>query len=199
MQKSGVRITRSSREQYRTLCRNTKQAIKTDRNANLEREATELSVAPKRDTFAGYSLLKRQHRTRSKPVFPPESDFTKHYRAHYELGTETPLTVHGCDLSTSASDETLTRDDFDEAVRSLNSNRSAGQDGMSPVLNKHGGPVLLQWIFMLMQRIWTFACELPVFDRLGCLLPIAKKKGGTVVSCFRPICLLTHFELLVTF
>ena len=90
----------------------------------------------------------------------------------------------------------MTRDDFDEAVRSLNSNRSAGQDGMAPELIKHGGPVLLQWIFMLMQRIWTFACELPVIDRLGCLLPIPKKKGGTVVSCFRPICLLTSLYKL---
>ena len=196
MQKSGIRITRSSREQYRTLCRNTKKAIKTDRNLNLEREAAELSEAFKRNTFAGYSLLKRQHRTRSKAVLPPESDFTEHYRAHYELGTETPLTVHGCDVPTSASDESLTRDDFDEAVRCLNSNRSAGQDGMAPEFIKHGGPVLLQWIFLLMQRIWTFTCELPVIDRLGCLLPIPKKKGGTVVSCFRPICLLTSLYKL---
>ena len=104
--------------------------------------------------------------------------------------------MHSCDLPTSACDETLTRDDFDAGVRSLNSNRSAGQDGMAPEFIKHGGPALLQWIFLLMQRIWTFASELPMIDRIGCLLPIPKKAGGTGVSCFRPICLLTSLYKL---
>ena len=42
-----------------------------------------------------------------------------------------------------------------------------------------------------MTRIWTFACELPTADSIGCLLPLPKKAGGTLVSSFRPICLLT--------
>ena len=67
---------------------------------------------------------------------------------------------------------------------------------MAPEFIKHGGSVLLQWIFLLMQRIWLFACELPTIDRLGCLLPIPKKAGGTVVACFRPICLLTSLYKL---
>ena len=196
MQKSGVCVTRSSREKYRTICRETKHAIKNDRNLKLEGEAAELSEAFRQNTFAGYSLLKRQHRTRSKAVLPPEADFTEHYRSHYDLGTETPSSVHSCDLPILACDETLTRDDFDAGVRSLNSNRSAGQDGMAPEFIKHGGPALLQWIFLLMQRIWSFASELPVIDRIGCLLPIPKKAGGTVVSCFRPICLLTSLYKL---
>ena len=196
MQKSGVRVTRSTREQYRKVCCETKQAIKTDRNSLLEREAAELSDAFKTDTFTGYSLLKRQNRTRSKVVLPPEADFTEHYRSHYELGSETPLSVHSCDLPAPVCDETLTRDEFDTGVRSLNSNRSAGQDGIAPEFIKHGGPVLLQWIFLLMQRIWSFASDLPVIDRIGCLLPIPKKAGGTVVSCFRPICLLTSIYKL---
>ena len=51
--------------------------------------------------------------------------------------------------------------------------------------------MLLQWLFVLMTRIWTFACELPTADSIGCLLPLPKKAGGTLVSSFRPICLLT--------
>ena len=93
IQKSGVRITRSTREKYRTLCQDTKRAIKKDRNAKLELEAVELSEAFNQDIFKGYSLLKRQHRTRSKVVLPPDADFTEHYRAHCEPGTETPLIV----------------------------------------------------------------------------------------------------------
>ena len=113
-----------------------------DRNSKLEREARELSDAFKSDTFTGYSLLKRQHRTRSKVVLLPETDFTEHYRQHYQLGSEVPLSVHGCEIPTH--DETLTHDDFDEGVRSLNSNGSAGQDGIAPEFIKHDGPVLLQ-------------------------------------------------------
>ena len=79
LQKSGRRVTRSMREQYRTLCRNTKQAIKADRNTMLEKEADELAQAFSVNTFKGYALLKRQHRSRSKAVLPPESDFTAHY------------------------------------------------------------------------------------------------------------------------
>ena len=196
LQKSGVRITRSTREKYRSLCKDTKRAIKRDRNANLEREASELAIAFNQDRFKGYSLLKRMHRSRSKAVLPPESDFTEHYRAHYNLGNETPLTVDSCELPTTESEETLSQDDFDAGVRALNSNRSAGHDGVAPEYIKCGGPVLLHWIFLLMQRIWTFACELPSADRLGSLIPIPKKAGGTVVSCFRPICLLTSLYKL---
>ena len=189
MQKSGVRITRSIKDKYRA---ETKRAIKADRNAKLELEAAELAQAFKQDTFKGYSLLKRQHRTRSKAVLPPESDFTNHYQTHYELGPEAPLEVLGCDLPPSTNDDTLSRKDFDAGVSSLNSNRSAGQDNVAPEFIKHDGAILLQ-------RIWTFACEHPVIDRLGCLLPIPKKAGGTVVSCFRPICLLTNCMSFLSF
>ena len=88
LKNSGKRVTRSVREKYRTVCRNVKKAIKEDRNATLEKEATELQAAFDQDTFQGYSLLKRQHRSRSKVIPPPVSDFTNHYR--YELGPEGP-------------------------------------------------------------------------------------------------------------
>ena len=196
MQNSGIRVTRAVRERYRIVCRDVKRSINADRNSILEHEATELAEAFSKDTFAGYSLLKRQHKTRSKAVLPPEADFTEHYRSHYELGTEAPLSIHGCDVPSLPADETLTRDDFDAGVRSLNSNRSAGQDSVAPEFIKHGGAVLLQWVFLLMQQIWSFASQLPVIDQIGCLLPIPKKAGGTLVSCFRPICLLTSIYKL---
>ena len=191
LQKSGRRVTRSLRSQYRSLCCETKRAIKNDRNVLLEQEATELSKAFSENTFKGYSLLKQQHRTRSNAILPPESDFTDHYRSHYELGDEVPLELHSCELPSCVNDDTLTRSDFDAGVRSLNSNRSAGQDNVAPEYIKHGGPVLLQWTFVFMTRIWSFACDLPLVDRIGNLLPIPKKSSGTVVSSFRPICLLT--------
>ena len=195
-QKSGKRITRSMQEEYRVLCRQTKRAIKADRNAKLELEASELSKTFAQDTFKGYALLKRQHRTRTKAVLPPEADFTKHYSSHYEPGDETPLSVAGCDLPESTSDNTLSRDDFDKGIQSMNSGRAAGSDHVAPELIKHAGSTLLNLLFVLMQRIWTFSSELPLIDRLGSLLPIPKKAGGTNVSCFRPICLLTSFYKL---
>ena len=90
----------------------------------------------------------------------------------------------------SLTDDTLTHDDFDAGVRSLNSNRSAGHDNVAPEYIKHGGTVLQQWTSVLMCQIWAFACDL-LLDRIGCLLPIPKKASGTVVASFRPICLLT--------
>ena len=196
LQNSGKRVTRSAREKYKAICRETKKAIKSDRNNKLEQEAAELADAFNQDTFKGYSLLKRQHRSRSKAVLPPVSDFTDHYRTHYELGPEDPLVISGCELPPSESDDILTQDDFDKGISSLNSNRSAGQDNIAPEFIKHGGTVLLKWLFILMTRIWSFACDLPAVDRLGCLLPIPKKAGGTVLSAFRPICLLTSFYKL---
>ena len=182
LQKSGRRILRSLSSEYRSLCRETKRAIKSDRNALLEQETSELSKAFSENTFKGYSLLKQQHRTRTNAILPPESDFTDHYRSHYEPGDEVPLELHSCELSPCADDDTLTYTDFDAGVRSLNSNRSAGQDNVVPEYIKHGGPVLLQWTFVFMTRIWSFACDLPLIDRIGNLLPIPKKASGTVVS-----------------
>ena len=42
-----------------------------------------------------------------------------------------------------------------------------------------------------MTRIWTFVCDLPVADRIGCLIPIPKKTSVTSPDSARPICLLT--------
>ena len=133
---------------------------KRDHNARLNKEATKLMAAFNQDTFKGYSLLKQQHRKRSKAVLPPEGDFTAHYRAHYQLGGEDPLEIHSCDLPPSPQDDTLTRDDFDSGVKKLNANRQAGLDNVAPEFVKHSGPVLLQWLFTLITRIWTFASSL---------------------------------------
>jgi hypothetical protein len=179
------------RDTFRNLCRDTKHAISADRIALLEKEANVLSETFKQDRFKGYKLLKRQHRTRAKPVMPPVSDFTEHYRAHYQPGTEEPLEVASCALPTSASDETLTREEFDSGLRRLNSNRQAGHDACAPEYVKCGGPVLHHWLFVLMTRIWTFACSLPAVDRLGCLVPIPKKTSVSSPDLARPICLLT--------
>jgi len=101
------------------------------------------------------------------------------------------LCVAGCEIPNSELDDTLSRGEFDTGVRSLKSNRSTGPDNISPEFIKCGGPALLQWIFILMKRIWTFSqCDLPTTDRLDSLLPIPKKAGGTKVSWFRLICLL---------
>ena len=179
------------RSAYRSLCHETKQAIKIDRSTLLEQEASELASAFSENTFKGYALLKRQHRTRVNAILPPVSDFTDHYRAHYEPGDEEPLELQGCGLPPSVADDTLSRAEFDAGVRSLNSNRASGQDNVAPEYIKHGGPVLLQWLFVFMTRLWTFSCDLPLVDRVGTLLPLPKKAGGTVVTSFRPICLLT--------
>ena len=191
LQKSGRRITRSLRSAYRSLCHETKQAIKIDRSTLLEQEASELASAFSENTFKGYALLKRQHRTRVNAIVPPVSDFTDHYRAHYEPGDEEPLELQGCGLPPSVADDTLSRAEFDAGVRSLNSNRASGQDNVAPEYIKHGGPVLLRWLFVFMTRLWTFSCDLPLVDRVGTLLPLPKKAGGTLVTSFRPICLLT--------
>ena len=194
--KSGQRITRSMQDTYRSLRRDTKKSISSDRIATLEKEARELDDAFKEDRFKGYRLLKQQHRTRTKAVMPPEADFTEHYRTHYQLGVEDPLEVSGCALPVSASDDTLSRDEFDLGLRSLNANRSPGHDGCAPEYLKRGGPVLHEWLFVLITRIWTFVSELPVVDRIGSLLPIPKKTSSLTVDSTRPICLLTSIYKL---
>ena len=196
IQKSGQRITRSMRDTYRSLRRDTKSSISVDRIATLEKEARELSDTFKEDRFKGYRLLKRQHRTRTKAVMPPEVDFTEHYRTHYQLGAEEPLEVAGCELPDSTSDDVLSRDDFDCGLRSLNANRQPGHDDCPPEYLKRGGPVLHQWLFLLMTRIWTFVCDLPLVDRIGCLMPIPKKTSSVSVDSTRPICLLTSIYKL---
>lgn len=191
LQSSGQRVTRSMREAYRSLRRDTRHSIASDRIALLETEAAELADTFKHDRFKGYRLLKRQHRARTKAVMPPEKEFTDHYRTQYQLGAEVPLEVSGCVLPASPLDDVLSRDDFDSGIRSLNANRQPGHDGCAPEYLKHGGPVLHQWMFVLMTRVWQFVCDLPPVDRIGRLIPIPKKSSSTSVDTTRPICLLT--------
>ena len=198
LQKSGQRVTRSIRGAYRLLCRNCKSAIANDRNRKLESEAAELSDAFRVNRFKGYSLLKRQHRTRAKAVMPPVSDSTEHYRNHYQPGVEEPLDVAGCDLADSPNDDTLSPEDFKTAVNSLNENRQPGHDDCAPEYIKRGGVKLLRWLFIFMTRIWTFACDLPPIDRIGRIIPIPKKTNATSVDTTRPICLLTTLYKLYT-
>ena len=196
LQKSGRRVTRSLRDTYRSLCRETKCAIASDRIVTLQREAAELSSAFKQDRFKGYSLLKRQHRSRVKAIMPPEKDFTEHYREHYKLGHESPLEVSSCELPPCEKDDTLSLDDFEAGLRSLNENRAAGHDEVAPEYLKRGGAALLHWLFTLMIRIWTFRCELPLIDRIGNIVPIPKKTNALSVDSSRPICLLTSIYKL---
>ena len=111
------------------------------RIALLEKEAVELADEFKKDRFKGYRLLKRQHRSRSKAIMPPENEFTDHYRTQYQLGAEEPLHVHGCDLPAFPTDVVLTRNDFDSGLRSLHSNRQPDHDNCAPEYLKRGGPV----------------------------------------------------------
>ena len=141
--------------------------------------------------FKGYSLLKQQHRKPTSAILPPESDFTEHYRSHYQPGPEQPLHISSCDLPASEEDDTLSRESFDAGIKSLNENRSPGVDDCAPEYIKRGGPMLLHWLFTLMTRIWLFATTLPSMDSLGRLIPIPKKASATSVDTTRPICLLT--------
>ena len=196
MQKAGQRFTRSMRESYRTLCRNVKHSISQDRNSLLEKEAVELSGAFAQSPFKGYRLLKQQHRKRSKATMPPESEFTEHYRKHYQLGDEEPIDVAGCNLPSSLTDEVLSQVDFDAGLRRLNENRAPGHDKCAAEYLKRGGSQLAKWIFVLLTRIWTFTTDLPPIDRIGSLMPIPKKTSSTSVNATRPICLLTSIYKL---
>ena len=191
LQKSGKRLTRSKRNVHRALCKEVKKSIADDRNCRLESEAAQLSDAFSVSPFKGYSLLKQQHRKPTSAIMPPESDFTEHYRSHYQPGPEQPLHISSCDLPASGEDDTLSRESFDAGIKSLNENRSPGVDDCAPEYIKRGGPKLLQWLFTLMTRIWLFATTLPSMDSLGRLIPIPKKASATSVDTTRPICLLT--------
>ena len=54
----------------------------------------------------------------------------------------------------------------------------------------------MNWLFVLMTRLWSFETPLPEIDRLGRLIPIPKKSSATSVDATRPICLLTTFYKL---
>ena len=196
LQKSGRRITRSMRDEFSKLRKDTKRAISNDRILLLEKEASDLSAAFAKCKFKGYKLLKKQHQTRTKAVMPPEAEFTEHYRSHYQQGAEEPLTIHGCNLPPLHTDDTLTKDDLECGLRSLNSNRSPGHDGCAPEYLKQGGPVLFNWMYVLLVRIWTFTADLPLIDRIGSIIPIPKKTSSTSVDMTRPICLLTSLYKL---
>ena len=73
----------------------------------------------------------------------------------------------------------------------MNENRSPGHDSCYAEYLKRGGPVLANWLFVFITRVWTFVSELPVIDRIGSILPIPKKTSSTSVDATRPICLLT--------
>ncbi len=88
------------------------------------------------------------------------------------------------------------REEFESGVKCLNENRQAGIDECAPEYIKRGGTMLLQWLFILMTRLWSFACNLPTIDCLGRLIPIPKKSSATSVDTTRPICLLTTFYKL---
>ena len=175
LQKAGRRITRSMRDTYRSLCRDTKRAISLNRTATLEKEAVDLSNAFAENRFKGYKLLKQQNRKRSKAIMPPETEFTEHYRQHYQLGAEEPILVSGCELPPSDTDDTLSRADFDAGLRRLNENRAPGHDKCAAEYLKRGGSRLANWLFVLMVRVWPFASDLPLIDRIGSLLPIPQK------------------------
>ena len=76
LHKAGQRITRAKRDTHRSLGCDTKRSVSLDRIAMLEKEALALSEAFRVNRFGGYKILKQQHRTRLKAIFPPEAEIT---------------------------------------------------------------------------------------------------------------------------
>ena len=68
---------------------------------------------------------------------------------------------------------------------------SPGHDGCLPEYLKRGGAQVLNWLYVMMVRVWTFVSDLPAIDRIGALIPIPKKTNSTSVDMTRPICLMT--------
>ena len=99
--------------------------------------------------------------------------------------------VHECDLPPVEEVDVPTREEYDEGMRSLSENRAPWHDNCCPEYLKSGGPALLNWIFVLMTRIWTFESDIPAIDQIGSLIPIPKKLSSTSVDATRPICLFT--------
>ena len=104
--------------------------------------------------------------------------------------------MSSCELPPCEKDDTLSLDDFEAGLRSLNENRAAGHDEVAPEYLKRGGATLLHWLFTLMIRVWTFRCELPLIYRIGNIVPIPKKTNALSVDSSRPICLLTSIYKL---
>ena len=129
---------------HRALCKEVKKSIADDRNRRLESEAAQLSAEFSVSPFKGYSLLKQQHRKPTSAIMPPESDFTEHYRSHYQPGPEQPLHISSCNLRASGEDGTLSRESFDAGIKSLNDKGSPGVDDCDPEYIKRGGSKLLQ-------------------------------------------------------
>ena len=111
---------------------------------------------------------------------------------HYQV----PLVVSGCELPSHDNNDKLSRDDYDTGLHRLNANRAPGHDKCAAEYLKSGGPLLANWLFVLLSRVWSFASELPPIDRIGSILPIPKKTSSTTVDSSRPICLLTSIYKL---
>ncbi len=81
-------------------------------------------------------------------------------------------------------------DDVADQVKSLDSSKSYGPDGISPVLIKEGGDI----ICAVLQRLFTLSLQklkFPASFKKANVIPIHKKDAKSTVSNYRPISLLS--------
>jgi len=151
-------------EHYRSVRPNTNQAIENGRTANI---------------FKDFLYWNANIVLTQKLFFHPK-----------QISQNTIVHTANLILKLRTEWQLITRSLADANVRSLKSSRSAGLNNISPEFKKCCRPV--QWIFVLIQRIWKFSCDLSTTGRLTSSHP----KESRWDKSFRPICLLTSIYKL---
>jgi hypothetical protein len=107
-----------------------------------------------------------------------------------------PRDDHGFEGFLEISEDTPSSEEVKRAINQLRTSSAPGEDGIPPVLWKHGGQSLAKRLTRLIQRVWDTS-QLPSDWYSSIIIPLFKKGDKTVCSNHRGISLLdTAYKLL---
>ena len=188
--------TLARKDKHRKLKAEVQQRTRELKNEWWIRKSNEMQVLHDRnDTMGFFSAIKAIYGPSTQGLVPlrskdgqtllksSEDILNRRRREHFnDLLNRSPHIDEACldEIPQQPIDLTLNRSptliEVRSAIHDMKSNKAAGADNIPAEIYKHGGPVLEQQLYLLINKMWTNE-EIPDDLRDGLIVTIYKKKG----------------------
>lgn len=113
------------------------------------------------------------------------------YNVDLGVSNDTLTNISVPTASDDAADLPIVRDEVENAINSLKSNKSAGIDNVPAELLKYGGPAVVDILHRICNMVWS-RCEWPESWTKSVLVPIPKSGDLLLCQNYRTVSLISH-------
>ena len=188
LRKAVRKAVKDDREKWlRTMMKETEDSLKRNRQGDFFRKLRDINADKVKPTS---TILDES----GQPIKDNEEKLAR-WKRHFDEVlnvksiVEEEVTTNVEDRSTSDTAE-VTREEVKKAMSKLKNGKAAGSDEIVAELVKNGGEAMVDWLWELLREVWRTK-QIPQEWKNAILIPLHKKKDRKVCDNYRGIALLS--------